>query len=317
MTGSIELSFGAGMHYGEAETVNSARRMEALGFDYFSVGEHYMQGRPPLPTSASIPLLGVAAGATERIRLLSSVVLVPFMHPVVLAKLATTLDNASRGRFTLGIGIGGEFPMEFEAAGLNVRRRGSMTNESLEVIRRLWTGESVTHEGRYYSMKDVTLAPQPTQKPNPPIWVAGRRDAAMMRAAKYGDGWYPYFYSPERYKDSYEKINRFAAEIGRDLTNFEWAVMPYISIYPTVEEATQVGVRAASGQYEGDFARVVRQYWALGPVDNCVNRLMEYVDAGAQHILFAISCPDEDYARHLEAISKEVIPELRKRVAAA
>ncbi len=314
---STQLYFGAGMHFGEAETVASARQMEALGYDYFSVGEHYMQGNPPLPTSAALPLLGVAAGATERIRLLSSIVLVPFFHPTVLAKLATTLDNASKGRLTLGIGIGGEFPMEFEAAGLNVRQRGSRTDECLEVLRRLWTGKPVTHNGRHFPIEDVTLNPQPTQKPHPPIWVAGRRDAAMRRTARYGDGWYPYFYSPERYRDSVEKITGFAAELGRDLTGFQWAVMPYISIYPTVEEAAKIAVRTVSGQYDGNYERIVHDYWALGPVETCIDRLMEYVDAGARHIVFSISCPDDDYPRHLETISKEIIPGLRERSAIA
>ena len=310
---STELRFGVGMNLGEAETVSNARQLEALGFDYLSAGEHYMRGNPPQPTSASLPLLAVAAGATERIRLLSSVVLLPFYHPTVLAKLATTLDNASQGRLTLGIGIGGEFPSEFEAAGLNVRQRGRRTDESLEVLRGLWSGKSVTYEGRHFPVKDVSLSPQPTQKPHPPIWVAGRRDAAMRRAARYGDGWYPYFYSPERYRDSVEKITGFAEKSGRDLTGFQWAVMPYISIYPTVEEAEEVAVRTASGQYLGDFAKIVRDYWALGPVENCINRLMEYVDAGARHIIFSISCPRDDYPRHLEAISKEIIPGVKDR----
>jgi alkanesulfonate monooxygenase SsuD/methylene tetrahydromethanopterin reductase-like flavin-dependent oxidoreductase (luciferase family) len=135
----------------------------------------------------------------------------------------------------------------------------------------------------------------------------------MRRAARYGDGWYPYFYSPERYRDSVDKITGFAVESGRDLADFQWAVMPYISIYPTVEEAARVAVQTASGAYIGDFERVVHDYWLLGPVESCVDRLMEYVDAGARHILFAISCPDDDYLRHLETISKEIIPEVRKR----
>jgi probable F420-dependent oxidoreductase len=314
---SRELYFGAGMRFDEAETVAIARRMEALGYDYFSAGEHYMQGNPPLPSSAALPLLGVAAGATERIRLLSSIVLAPFYHPLVLAKLATTLDNASGGRLTLGVGIGGEFPIEFEAAGLNVRQRGSRTDECLDVLRRLWTGKPVTHDGRHFSIGEASLSPQPTQVPHPPIWVAGRRDAAMRRAARYGDGWYPYFYSPERYRDSVEKITGFAAESGRDLTGFQWGVMPYISIYPTVDEAAEVGVRSASGRYSGDFKRIVHEYWLLGPVESCIDRLMEYVDAGARHIVFGISCPDDDYHRHLETISKEIIPGLKERWAGA
>lgn len=309
-----ELHFGAGMPFGEAETVSQARRMEKLGFEYFSAGEHYMQGNPPLPTSAALPLLGVAAGATENIRLLSSIVLVPFYHPTVLAKLTATLDNASGGRLTLGVGIGGEFPMEFEAAGLDIRDRGRRTNECLDVLRRLWNGDSVTYRGRYFQLDDVTLNPSPTQRPHPPIWVAGRRDAAMLRAARHGDGWYPYFYSPERYRDSVEKITKFADEAGRDLSHFQWAFLPYISIYPTVEEAARVAVQVAGAQYSGDFRRIVHDYWVLGPVERCIERLMEYVKAGARYMIFSVSCPDEDYTRHLETISREIIPGLTERV---
>ena len=165
-----------------------------------------MRGNPPGPTHTALPLLAVAAGATERIRVASTIVLAPFYHPTVLAKLATTLDIASGGRLTLGIGVGGEYPVEFEAAGLNVRQRGRRTNECLEALRRLWTEENVSYQGRNFRLDDVTLLPRPTQQPHPPVWVSGRRDAAMSRAARYGDGWMPYFYDPARYRDSVEKI---------------------------------------------------------------------------------------------------------------
>ena len=105
--GEHQLHFGAGMALGAAETASQARWMEDLGYEYFAVGEHYMRGNPPGPTHAALPLLGVAAGATSKIRLLSSILLAPFYHPTVLAKLTTTLDIASGGRLTLGIGVGG------------------------------------------------------------------------------------------------------------------------------------------------------------------------------------------------------------------
>ena len=95
-----------------------ARWVEELGFEFLAAGEHYMRGDPPGPTHASLPLLGVAAGATDKLKLLSSVLLVPFYHPLVLAKLTATLDLASGGRLLLGVGVGGEFPVEFQAAGL-------------------------------------------------------------------------------------------------------------------------------------------------------------------------------------------------------
>ncbi len=307
------MHFGAAMPLGTAETARQARWLEELGYEYISAGEHFMRGDPPGPTQAALPLLAVAAGATERIRLLSSVLLAPFYHPTVLAKLSATLDIASGGRLTLGVGVGGEFPVEFQAAGLDVKQRGRRTNECLQVLRRLWTEEHVSFEGRHFQLKDVTLNPRPTQWPHPPIWVAGRRDGAMLRAARYGDGWLPYFYSPERYRDSVAKITRLAAEEGRDLSHFQWAFFPYISIYPTAEQAAAAAAQALGARYlyGGDFMNIVRGYCLLGPVEQCIDRLQEYIDAGARYVIFSISCPKEDRARHVETIAREIIPRFR------
>ena len=312
--GQRELHFGAVTALGAAEVAREAKWMEELGYEYFAAGEHYMRGDPPGPNHASLPLLGVAAGATEKIRLLSSILLVPFYHPLVLARLTATLDAASAGRLTLGVGVGGEFPVEFENAGLNVKQRGSRTDECLEVLRRLWQGEAVTHQGRHFRLDGAAINPPAVQKPHPPVWVSGRRDAAMLRAARYGDGWLPYFYSPERYRDSVAKVTQFAKELGRDLSGFQWACYPYITIYPTVEEAANVAAQELGGQYlySGDFIDIVRNYCVLGPVEQCVARLQEYVDAGARYFIFSISSPKQDRARHLETIAKEIIPYFRR-----
>ena len=87
--------------------------MEELGYEYISSGEHFMRGEPPGPTHATLPVLAVAAGATESLRVLSSIILTPFYQPLVLARMTSTLDAASNGRLTLGVGVGGEFPGEF------------------------------------------------------------------------------------------------------------------------------------------------------------------------------------------------------------
>jgi len=310
-----KLHFGAGMAHGAAETARDARWMEELGFEYFAAGEHYMRGNPPGPTHASLPLLAVAAGATDNIRVLSSILLAPFYHPTVLAKLTNTLDIASGGRLTLGVGVGGEFPVEFEAAGLNVKQRGRMTNECLEVLRRLWTEENVSYQGRHFQLDDVTVLPHPAQKPHPPIWVSGRREPAMLRAAKFGDGWMPYFYDPDRYRSSVATITGFATEQNRDLTDFQWAYFPYVSIYDTVKEAAEVAAEALGGRYlyGGGFRDIVEKYCLLGPVESCITRIQEYIDAGARHIVFSVACRREDRTRHLETIAKEVIPHFRER----
>lgn len=309
-----ELHFGVALAAGAAEVVRQAKRVEELGFEFLSAGEHYMRGSPPGPTHASLPLLGVAAGATERLKVVSSVLLAPFYHPLTLAKLTATLDLASGGRFVLGVGVGGEFPVEFEAAGLNVKQRGRRTDECLEVLRRLWTGQPVTYRGRHFNLEDVSINPPSLQQPGPPVWVSGRRDAAMVRAARHGDGWMPYFYSPDRYRSSVAKITDSAGELGRDLSDFSWAWFPYISIYPTEEEAASVAAGELGGQYlyGGDFINIVRQYCLLGPVERCVQRLQEYVDAGARNIIFSVTCPSQDRERHIEAIAREIVPHFRR-----
>jgi alkanesulfonate monooxygenase SsuD/methylene tetrahydromethanopterin reductase-like flavin-dependent oxidoreductase (luciferase family) len=250
-------------------------------------------------------------------RVLSSIILTPFYHPLVLARTTATLDAASGGRLTLGVGVGGEFPVEFEAAGLRVNQRGRRTDECLEVMRKLWTGEKVTFSGRHFQLTDVMINPAPVQKPNPPVWVSGRRDAAMARAAKFGDGWMPYFYDASRYRDSVEKIKGFAAEAGRDISGFQWAHFPYIAIYPTELQAAEVAAEQLGGRYlyGGEFLDIVRKYCLLGTVENCIEQLQEYIAAGARHIIFSISCPKEDRERHLETIAKELIPHFRNKQA--
>lgn len=312
--GQSELHFGAVTALGAAEVAREARWMEELGFEYFAAGEHYMRGDPPGPNHATLPLLGVAAGATEKIRLLSSILLVPFYQPLVLARLTATLDTASAGRLTLGVGVGGEFPVEFENAGLKVNQRGGRTDECLDLLRRLWQGEAVTHHGRYFRLESAAINPPAFQEPHPPVWVSGRRDAAMLRAARYGDGWLPYFYSPERYRDSVAKVTQFAEDLGRDLSGFQWACYPYITIAPTVDEAANIAARELGGQYlyTGDFINIVRNYCVLGPVEQCVERLQEYIDAGARYIIFSISSPMEDRATHLETIAKEIVPHFQR-----
>ena len=307
---SIELHFGANLALEIEETARQARWMEELGFEYFSAGEHFMRGDPPSPSHASLPVLAVAAGATTSMRVLSSIVLAPFYHPLMLARLTATLDAASGGRLTLGVGIGGEYPAEFQNSGLRVNQRGRRTDECLEVLLRLWRGERVTFSGRHFQLEDASINPLPTQRPHVPVWVSGRRDPAMRRAARYGNGWVPYFFDPPRYRDSVEKIRTFADDEGRGLDDFQWAFFPYISMYPTEQEAAEVAAHQLGGQYlyGGEFIDIVRRYCLLGSPEQCAERLAEYVDAGARHIVFSVTCLPEHRERHLEDIATKLIP---------
>ena len=312
---NTKIEFGMSLSGGPEDIIQEAKRVENLGFEYISGGEHFMRGSPPSSTNSILTALAVAAGATEKVRLLSAILLLPFYNPLLLAKFTTTLDIASKGRLTLGIGVGGEFPVEFEAAGINVKHRGSLSNEILQILRDLWTKENTTFNGKHFNLNNVSINPLPTQKPHPPIWVAGRRTPAMKRAVKYGTGWFPYYYSPEMYESSVKEIHQLASQETIDISDFEWGFMPFISIHNDYEEATKVAAEALGGRYlyDGDFANIVKKYCILGSAKQCINKIQQYIDAGAKKIIFNISSTSgmKDKIMQSEIIAKEIIPEIK------
>jgi len=286
-----------------------AQRAESLGFDYVVTGEHMMFHGP---VSNSLISLAVAAGATTKIKLMSTVVLLPlYNNPVAVAKMASVLDVASEGRYHFGVGIGGEFPKEFEACGVPVNQRGSRTNEALEVIKKLWTEKDVSFEGRYTKFTGVTLAPAPVQKPHPPIWVAGRKEPAMKRAATYADGWIPYMYTPEMLHESLEKINQFGKEAGRDMSSFRPGLFIFTSIGKDRDDALAQAAKALGGTYAQDFSKIAARYTLSGTPDDCRKRLKEYVDAGARTVLISWACRQNDIDANMRTFIEEIAPDFR------
>ena len=285
-----------------------AQRTEALGFDYLCSGEHMIfHGAVP----NSLINLAVAAGATKKIKLMSSVVLLPLYTPMVLAKMTSVLDVASEGRYHMGIGVGGEFPKEFEACGVPVKQRGSRSNEALEIITKLWSEKNVTFEGRYTKFSGVTIDPRPVQKPHPPIWVAGRKEPAMRRAAQYAQGWIPYMYTPEMLHESLEKIIQFGKEAGRDMSSFRPGLFIFASVYPDREKAREQAAKALGGTYSQDFSKIAGRYALYGNPDDCRKRLKEYVDAGARTVLISWACRHEDIADNMRLVAEDIAPAFR------
>ena len=285
-----------------------AVRAEALGYDYLGCGEHMMFHGP---IGNSLISLSIAAGVTTSIKLMSSVVLLPLYTPMVLAKLTSVLDVASGGRYHMGIGIGGEFPKEFEACGIPLRQRASRANEALEVIRRLWTEPNLTFEGRYSRFTGITLSPRPVQQPHPPIWVAGRKEPAMARAATYGDGWLPYMYTPEMLHESVEKVRRLREDAGRGGLDVRTGLFIFTSIGRDREAATRQAAHALGRNYAQDFSRIVEKYTLCGTPADCRKRLKEYVDAGAQTVMITWACEPEAIPQNLRSFAEEVAPEFR------
>lgn len=171
----------------------AARHAEQSGYDALWCGDHVMMYSPIIE---AVTLLAAFAGVTERVKLGTGVYLLPLRHPVIVAKLFAGLDYVSGGRLVFGVGVGGEFPKEFEACGVPIGERGSRTNEGLEIVRRLWSGSSVTFEGHHYRFRDVVLAPPPIQRPHPPIWLGGRRTPRCDGPPNSGTGGSPTWLRP-------------------------------------------------------------------------------------------------------------------------
>lgn len=285
-----------------------ARRAEELGFDILGCGEHVMFHGPTGNTYIS---LAVAAGATQRIQLLSSIVLLPLYPAALAAKLGAALDVASNGRYHFGVGVGGEFPKEFEACGVPVKERGARTNEALEVITRLWTEEKVTFHGRFTTLNEVTISPAPVRKPHPPIWVAGRRESAMRRAARYANGWLPYMYTPEQLHNSINSIQEYAKEYGRDVSNFTPGVFVFTTVHHDGDKARALCAEKLGRQYAQDFTKLVSRYALAGTPEDCQKRLKEYIDAGARMVILPAAGPEDYTDENLRLIAQEVIPAFR------
>jgi alkanesulfonate monooxygenase SsuD/methylene tetrahydromethanopterin reductase-like flavin-dependent oxidoreductase (luciferase family) len=230
---------------------------------------------------------------------------------MLVAKMTSVVDVASEGRYHMGIGVGGEFPKEFEACSVPVKQRGSRSNEALEVITKLWTEKNVTFEGRYTKFTGVTVDPQPIQKPHPPIWVAGRKEPAMRRAALYGDGWIPYMYTPEMLHESIEKIQQFGKEAGRDMSKFRPGLFIFASVHPDRDRAREQAARALGKTYSQDFSKIAGRYTLYGNPEDCRKRLKEYVDAGARTVLVSWACAQNDIAQNMKLVSEEVAPAFR------
>jgi probable F420-dependent oxidoreductase len=299
-----------GLSFRIPDQTAAVRLIEEAGFEAVSCGEHVaFHG----PTPNAFINLAHAAGVSARLRLLSAITLVPLYPPALLAKQAAMLDVVSGGRFDFGVGVGGEYPPEFEAVGVPHSERGARTDEALEAILALWTGDPVEFEGRFTRLPGVSIDPAPIQLPHPPIWVAGRSPAAMRRAARYGDVWMPYFYTPEQVGESLEEVRRMAAERGREPEQVAAAVNCFVAVDRDGRSARRTAVESISRIYKQEFSGVRERYLVAGTPAQCVERLGEYLDAGATGAVFSLACEPDRGMETIRVVGEEVLPALRAR----
>jgi probable F420-dependent oxidoreductase len=264
-----------------AEVVDA---LEALPIDSLWVGGHVAAPNPVPEAMGQLMRLGAL---TQRVRVGTAILLLPLYAPAIVAKQIADLDRVTHGRVTLGIGVGGEYPAEFVACGVPIAERGPRTDEAIPLLRSLWTGDEVSHAGRFHPMDGVRIHPAPAQPGGPPIVVAGRQPAAVRRAAVLGDGWMPYLYSARRFADSVRTVREEADRAGRDLATFEWMAFVFLAIDDDGDRARDGAAEFLGGTYRQDFRAFVDRVALAGTPEEVTRGLAAYVEAGVRHFIFA------------------------------
>jgi len=289
---------------------------ENLPIDSVWQGGHLL---PPTHTGEAITRLALLTAWTERVRVGTSVLLLPLYHPVTVAKQLADLDSRSGGRVSVGVGVGGEFRAEFEAVGVPVAERGPRTDEAMLILRKLWQGgpDGVSHEGKFFQFNDLQLRPvappgatMPAMRDGgPPLIVSGRKEPAMRRAARLGDGWLPYLVSPGAYKRSVQTIREHAEAAGRDLEGFEWMMYLYCSIRRDGDQAREDVASFLGGAYGDKPGAMLDRIAPAGTPEQVATRLQEYVDAGVRHFVISPAA-HHDTLEVVTLAAREVLPRL-------
>jgi len=284
-------------------------RMEELGFDSLWVWDHVLLGvEPNFPIIESLTVLTAVAARTSRIKLGTGILVLPLRNPVLLAKQLASMDQLSGGRLLMGM-ASGWYKREFDAMGIPYDRRGKIMDANLEIMKRLWTEESVSGEWGPHQISKAVMYPKPVQKPRIPILIDGYADRVLKRAGATGDGWLTYFYRPEAFTKSWTKIVDAAKEAGRDPATLLNASQLPIMVGPS-REAVQDHMMDWLNK-EWDFpshSDCSRDSAIMGTPEECVAQLKEHLAVGVQKIIFV---PYKYEMSQIETIAREIVPRLK------
>jgi probable F420-dependent oxidoreductase len=289
---------------GEMQTL--VQLVDDCGYDSLWVGDHIA-----FAVAILDPLLQLAQAAvvSRRLKLGTNVYLLPLRHPVPVAKQVATLDHLSEGRLIFGVGVGGEFPKEFEACGVPLAERGARLAAAILLLRQLWSGAPASYDGRYFgAFSEVAMQPPSRQPGGPPVWAGGRADAALARAGRLADGWISYVITPETYRAGLAKIAAAAAAAGRKIERFGTGHLLFARLDATYEQALDAAAATLSHRYAMDFRRAAERYAALGRPEQVAEKIRAFYDAGVRHLVLDLVGPYEERPQQIEAFAREVLP---------
>lgn len=303
------------------EIVEVAQRMDELGYYAGVLGERHQSDAVAAETLTTVTWL---LAKTVRLHMASGGFILPIHHPFRLAEQAANLDVLSNGRFVCGIVLG-YFGGDFGPFGIRVQERAGRLSEGVEIMRKLWTGERVTHRGRYYALDDALIRPRPRTPGGPPIWIAAKVDAAIQRAAQLGDGW---FLSADDTLESVERkigVYRAAAKAAGKPAG-EIVLMRDGFIADSAAEARRIAEQPMLGlfaeyhawkkdspdkdRYDSSFEGAIPKL-IFGSPDEAVKQVQRYRDLGVDTLVFRCQyegIAHRDSLRSIELFGRHVIP---------
>jgi len=266
------LHFGSRGVAGEPDTLKAiAQKAEALGYEHFGMSDHVIvatEVESAYPYSKTgrffaqdsgisleqVTALSFVAAATSKIRLLTSVLVLPHRHPVLAAKMLSTVDVLSKGRLTAGVGVGWMSEEILLLGGPPFAERAVASDEYIEAFRELWTSEAPEQKGSYTDFHNLMFAPKTAQKPHAPIWIGGETKAARRRAGRLGDGWYPVANNPQLpldtpslYGEALAYVRSAAAKSGKDTNNITGALLAIYCSIGSEQEGRDGGRQTFTG----------------------------------------------------------------------
>ena len=314
------MSISLGVHVGQQNMAMDEmralwRKLDSNGVDWISAWDHFYEAPPKggtEPHFEALATLGALAAETQHARIGCLVFYVGYRNPALLAKAATTLDHITGGRFELGIGAGWHI-WEANAYGYpfpDIGTRLDMLEEAAQIIRRMLTEERTTFSGIHYQVDDASCLPPPIQ-PRLPIWIGGVGEKRTLKiVADHADGWNAAYLSAEEFGRVNEVLNDWCAEAGREPKSLKRAANVLFNLsLDDVELARQKEVLQKDW---GTMAERTAQGALLCTPDKAVERIMEYVDAGADEVNIALRAPFNPEA--LDAYLNDVMPKVRKAV---
>jgi alkanesulfonate monooxygenase SsuD/methylene tetrahydromethanopterin reductase-like flavin-dependent oxidoreductase (luciferase family) len=263
----------------------TAEWAEQQGFDALWAGDHIVH---PWQFMESLVTLSFASARTRNCGIGTCMLLLPMRQLSIAAAQIATLATLSNGRFNLGVGIGGEWPKEWQAAGISTTERGARLEEALPLLRRLCAGEVVDFKGRFNDFSDFKLGPTP---PRIPLYLAGQAPAALERAGRHGDGWIGFFRTPAGFKRDSAAIDEARERAGRADKAFERGMLLPFHLEAdenaAVERAVALNFGFPKELQMGGTTEQLKRFSLIGSAETIRRRIGEYVEAGCRTFVFS------------------------------